>query len=118
MGFFHFRSLHRSTVSYPYSALFRSRRSFCMAQKIRKDEGVLQVVPLPGQGAPSVFSIQILARIDNSKDLRRLPKEGEKNILITSALPYCNNVPHLGNSTVYNTSSLLMDIRKHHWKHS
>ncbi|KTW29874.1 methionine-tRNA ligase [Pneumocystis carinii B80] len=27
----------------------------------------------------------------------RLPKKGEKNILITSALPYVNNVPHLGN---------------------
>ncbi|KAF8896329.1 tRNA synthetases class I (M)-domain-containing protein [Infundibulicybe gibba] len=26
-----------------------------------------------------------------------LPKEGETNVLITSALPYCNNVPHLGN---------------------
>lgn len=26
----------------------------------------------------------------------RLPEDGEKNILITSALPYCNNVPHLG----------------------
>lgn len=26
-----------------------------------------------------------------------LPKDGEKNILITSALPYVNNVPHLGN---------------------
>jgi methionyl-tRNA synthetase len=26
-----------------------------------------------------------------------LPKAGEKNILITSALPYVNNVPHLGN---------------------
>jgi len=26
-----------------------------------------------------------------------LPKPGEKNILITSALPYVNNVPHLGN---------------------
>ncbi|ODV84777.1 hypothetical protein CANARDRAFT_28915 [[Candida] arabinofermentans NRRL YB-2248] len=25
------------------------------------------------------------------------PKEGERNILITSALPYVNNVPHLGN---------------------
>ena len=29
--------------------------------------------------------------------LDSLPKEGEKNILITSALPYVNNVPHLGN---------------------
>ncbi|XP_011500338.1 PREDICTED: methionine--tRNA ligase, cytoplasmic [Ceratosolen solmsi marchali] len=26
-----------------------------------------------------------------------LPKKGEKNILVTSALPYVNNVPHLGN---------------------
>jgi methionyl-tRNA synthetase len=26
-----------------------------------------------------------------------LPKENQKNILITSALPYVNNVPHLGN---------------------
>ncbi|CAL7944853.1 unnamed protein product [Xylocopa violacea] len=26
-----------------------------------------------------------------------LPQKGEKNILITSALPYVNNVPHLGN---------------------
>lgn len=25
------------------------------------------------------------------------PKQGEKNLLITSALPYVNNVPHLGN---------------------
>ena len=26
-----------------------------------------------------------------------LPKPGQRNILITSALPYVNNVPHLGN---------------------
>lgn len=26
-----------------------------------------------------------------------LPKSGERNLLITSALPYVNNVPHLGN---------------------
>ncbi|XP_075193191.1 methionine--tRNA ligase, cytoplasmic isoform X1 [Anomaloglossus baeobatrachus] len=26
-----------------------------------------------------------------------LPRDGEKNIMITSALPYVNNVPHLGN---------------------
>ena len=25
-----------------------------------------------------------------------IPKQGERNILITSALPYCNNYPHLG----------------------
>jgi len=27
----------------------------------------------------------------------RLPVAGERNLLITSALPYVNNVPHLGN---------------------
>ncbi|XP_067882600.1 methionine--tRNA ligase, cytoplasmic-like, partial [Heterodontus francisci] len=26
-----------------------------------------------------------------------LPKKGERNVLITSALPYVNNIPHLGN---------------------
>ena len=32
-----------------------------------------------------------------SRTGERLPEEGERNILITSALPYVNNVPHLGN---------------------
>jgi methionyl-tRNA synthetase len=26
-----------------------------------------------------------------------LPEKGKENVLITSALPYVNNVPHLGN---------------------
>ncbi|PSN64080.1 methionyl-tRNA synthetase [Corynespora cassiicola Philippines] len=30
-------------------------------------------------------------------DKKILPVEGERNVLITSALPYVNNVPHLGN---------------------
>lgn len=28
---------------------------------------------------------------------KNIPRTGERNILITSALPYVNNVPHLGN---------------------
>lgn len=32
-----------------------------------------------------------------NKGEKILPKEGKRNILITSALPYVNNVPHLGN---------------------
>ncbi|CCL98929.1 uncharacterized protein FIBRA_00936 [Fibroporia radiculosa] len=48
-----------------------------MDQNIRQAEGLLRVIPKPGETI--------------------LPKEGEENILITSALPYCNNVPHLGN---------------------
>ncbi|KAJ6619817.1 methionyl-tRNA synthetase [Mycena sp. CBHHK59/15] len=49
-----------------------------MPQRIRSAEGVLRVIPPPGH--PAI-----------------LPKSGEPNVLITSALPYCNNVPHLGN---------------------
>ncbi|KAI9928524.1 hypothetical protein ASPWEDRAFT_180128 [Aspergillus wentii DTO 134E9] len=32
-----------------------------------------------------------------ASETKILPKEGERNILVTSALPYVNNVPHLGN---------------------
>ncbi len=32
-----------------------------------------------------------------SKPATILPVKGKRNILITSALPYVNNVPHLGN---------------------
>ncbi|CAO3638432.1 unnamed protein product [Cunninghamella echinulata] len=32
-----------------------------------------------------------------NKDVEILPKDGERNVLITSALPYVNNIPHLGN---------------------
>ncbi len=45
-----------------------------------------------------------------------LPVPGRKNILITSALPYVNNVPHLGNiigstlsADVYSRYSKLRD---------
>ncbi|KAI0714348.1 methionyl-tRNA synthetase [Cerioporus squamosus] len=48
-----------------------------MAQKIREAEGLLRAIPKPGETI--------------------LPADGESNVLITSALPYCNNVPHLGN---------------------
>ncbi|CAG8582059.1 32584_t:CDS:2 [Gigaspora margarita] len=35
--------------------------------------------------------------LDLQPDKIRLPIPGERNVLITSALPYVNNVPHLGN---------------------
>ncbi|KAL4066891.1 tRNA synthetases class I (M)-domain-containing protein [Scleroderma citrinum] len=47
-----------------------------MTRKVRED--ILRVIPDAGQSAI-------------------LPEDGERNTLITSALPYCNNVPHLGN---------------------
>lgn len=33
----------------------------------------------------------------NGEKKEILPEPGKKNILVTSALPYVNNVPHLGN---------------------
>ena len=32
-----------------------------------------------------------------ASDSKILPQKGARNILVTSALPYVNNVPHLGN---------------------
>ena len=37
------------------------------------------------------------ATIVRDKSIKVLPESGKRNILITSALPYVNNVPHLGN---------------------
>ncbi|EMD31310.1 hypothetical protein CERSUDRAFT_119865 [Gelatoporia subvermispora B] len=48
-----------------------------MTQNVRQAEGLLRDIPKPGE--------------------KILPVDGETNVLITSALPYCNNVPHLGN---------------------
>lgn len=39
----------------------------------------------------------LLARWLGVQSAEKLPIPGERNVLITSALPYVNNVPHLGN---------------------
>lgn len=49
------------------------------------------------QGCCTVRCLSLGAVLTADPDVsHRLPKEGEENILVTSALPYCNNVPHLG----------------------
>jgi len=66
-----------------------------MTQKVRSGDDVLRVIPPPGQEAP--YAPVFLSAYRRASDCSpRLPKQGEKNVLITSALPYCNNVPHLG----------------------
>ncbi|TPX34501.1 methionine---tRNA ligase [Synchytrium microbalum] len=50
--------------------------------------------PLP-VGKGGVNSEVVIALDHHSRVV--MPKEGSRNILITSALPYVNNVPHLGN---------------------
>ncbi|XP_027563453.1 methionine--tRNA ligase, cytoplasmic-like [Neopelma chrysocephalum] len=46
-----------------------------------------------------------------------LPVEGERNVLITSALPYVNNVPHLGNiiGCVLSADTFARYSRLHGW---
>ena len=46
---------------------------------------------------PRVQNVEAGVAIEPKPKGVRLPKKGERNILITSALPYVNNVPHLGN---------------------
>ena len=41
------------------------------------------------------FKSAKLLRLTKNKEI--LPEKGKQNYLITSALPYVNNVPHLGN---------------------
>jgi methionyl-tRNA synthetase len=48
------------------------------SQNLRKADGLLMVQHNPADGPV-------------------LPIDGQRNVLITSALPYVNNVPHLGN---------------------
>ena len=46
------------------------------------------------------FKKKVLLPFEQNKKkfpFKSLPKKDAKNILITSALPYVNNVPHLGN---------------------
>lgn len=49
------------------------------------------------KGADGVATSKSDAKIIRFATETILPKEGRRNILITSALPYVNNVPHLGN---------------------
>ena len=49
----------------------------------------------------------------SSPPLPKLPIPGHRNILITSALPYVNNVPHLGNIIGCEHSSLLPSPAPH-----
>jgi methionyl-tRNA synthetase len=43
----------------------------------------------------SASKVALVKKLDPASPI--LPQEGKSNVLITSALPYVNNVPHLGN---------------------
>ena len=47
--------------------------------------------------ARKAWNESIKVKKQSAKGEKVLPKQGQRNVLITSALPYVNNVPHLGN---------------------
>ena len=49
------------------------------------------------EAAFRAFNLEMQQTTSKKKADVILPVKGERNILITSALPYVNNVPHLGN---------------------
>ncbi|KAG0164866.1 hypothetical protein DFQ28_010268 [Apophysomyces sp. BC1034] len=56
----------------------------------------IEQVPLPELN-PATQKIHHNAGITKQTNEKKLPIPGERNVLITSALPYVNNIPHLGN---------------------
>lgn len=73
--------------------------------KLSLNDSIINALKLAEKNTPrdsSAFkntgNINILQGLTvNKQEGAILPKENEKNIIITSALPYVNNVPHLGN---------------------
>lgn len=60
----------------------------------------LAAQPADGGAAPSAAPSSTAAGCTGGSAATagpRLPRRGERNVLVTSALPYVNNVPHLGN---------------------
>ncbi|CAG8452408.1 4418_t:CDS:2, partial [Acaulospora colombiana] len=46
---------------------------------------------------PKIRKVNANVNLEPQRDRIKLPVPGERNILITSSLPYVNNIPHLGN---------------------
>lgn len=61
------------------------------------DDGERLVSEEEMEAAALTFSQGLRSCQDTERKHPILPKEGQRNILLTSALPYVNNVPHLGN---------------------
>jgi len=105
----------RDTIAHPNSEHPRPRqrsrlnsesiRCLVFRQAIHHNGSTNQVcargTPCHSHSRPSGSNVRGARSCTEYSDYRlayahRLPKDGETNVLITSALPYCNNVPHLG----------------------
>eukprot|EP00775_Hariotina_reticulata_P006776 gene6776-6993_t len=66
-----------------------------LQQEPAVESGLQQLLSGAGRGALlEAFAADTAAHIAQQP---KLPRKGARNILVTSALPYVNNVPHLGN---------------------
>lgn len=55
-------------------------------------------VPAPIEGHVRELNDRVLMKVTSDQHPATiLPQDDEENVLVTSALPYVNNVPHLGN---------------------
>lgn len=72
-----------ATPPYTFALALIRRRSFIISPPILDSD--------------ATKSVQPPAKMTENRKVPKLPVEGKRNILITSALPYVNNVPHLGN---------------------
>ncbi|KAM9910153.1 hypothetical protein OXX69_004758 [Metschnikowia pulcherrima] len=80
---------HLSGWASEFSALPEVERALKTATSVT----IIERVMPKGNGESHVKSGFTVKKADDSI----IPKDNERNILITSALPYVNNVPHLGN---------------------
>ncbi|XP_067314814.1 methionine--tRNA ligase, cytoplasmic isoform X2 [Pseudorasbora parva] len=78
------------------SSALTQRRDNTTDVQAEDDERVMSVEEM--EGAAQVWSegLEASPAVPERKH-PILPQEGKRNVLITSALPYVNNVPHLGN---------------------
>eukprot|EP00879_Flechtneria_rotunda_P018008 GHRR01018873.1.p1 GENE.GHRR01018873.1~~GHRR01018873.1.p1 ORF type:complete len:777 (+),score=235.36 GHRR01018873.1:305-2635(+) len=66
-----------------------------VAEEPHVQAGTKQLLGDPGgKVSLGIFTADAAA---HAARLPKLPKKGQRNIMVTSALPYVNNVPHLGN---------------------
>jgi methionyl-tRNA synthetase len=64
-------------------------------EEVKKTVKNKRVITAQKDGTVAYEKANVIIPTDPSVEIT--PKEGERNILVTSALPYVNNVPHLGN---------------------
>jgi len=92
-NYLHFRSKRISTESLASHLLWTLRRS---PYSLRSDLGQHRSRSQSSWKLAGSDASKIMAE-ESHKRGTILPESGKRNILITSALPYVNNVPHLGN---------------------